>query len=751
MPLAARALYWLALLLAIAATGATFADDRNKIAREYNASRARCEMGASGVIVELIPPPGGRRHLSGGPTRAELYIEKLRQQASARGGAARMLTESLLMVHGTFSTLLDGFSASLDDAMLATILNDTEEVLVVEADCVVQAEDPFPEPNGGEIFGVGSNGVQTGAPWGLDRVDARTGRDSTYNYGGMTGQNVRVYVLDTGVRISHQDFGGRAVAGYSAGCPTGSESGCGSLWAYQGIIDDNLLSTRSCSAHGTHCASTVAGATYGIAKEATIVAVQALSCSGTGSWSQVIQAVEWSVQDSSSHQQPAVISMSLGGGRSTVLNNAVTAAHAAGVVVSVAAGNNNDDACLKSPASAPNAITVGSTTSADRRSSFSNYGTCLDIWGPGSSIIAASVASDTSTTTMSGTSMACPHVTGAVAQIRSARPDLSANQVIEALLCQATPNVISDVRTDSPNMFLFAGATVGAGCAPLPPRPPPSPPMPPPPPRPPPSPPSPRPKPPPPGPPPSPPGMCSNNCRYASDNDCDDGGPGAEYALCTRGDDCIDCGLRGLLPPGASPPPPSPSPPPGAVAPPSPTPPPPQPITGGMCTDTCRFASDADCDDGGPGAEFSMCPYGTDCIDCGAREASPPPAPPMTPSLCTNACRFSSDASCDDGGAGSEFGLCEYGTDCVDCGGRSWGSVPPPPSPSPPPPVWMPPSPSPPPPNVMPLPPSPPVAPGFTLSWASVQDIRTNPSLGSMFNAATSSACTRFPLLVKHE
>lgn len=184
-------------------------------------------------------------------------------------------------------------------------------------------------------------------------------------------------MLDTGIRISHQDFGGRAVPGWSSGCS--NPNSCSSGYVHQGVI-----TSSSCSGHGTHCASTVGGTTYGVAKRTTLVAVQVLSCSGSGSNSGVVAGIEWAVNDATANHpnSPSVISMSLGGGRNTAVNSAVAAAHDAGVVVVAAAGNDNGNACSKSPASAPEAITVGSTTSSDSKSSFSNHGMSAPIQNP---------------------------------------------------------------------------------------------------------------------------------------------------------------------------------------------------------------------------------------------------------------------------------------------------------------------------------------------------------------------------------
>ncbi|EOD22190.1 hypothetical protein EMIHUDRAFT_65068, partial [Emiliania huxleyi CCMP1516] len=242
--------------------------------------------------------------------------------------------------------------------------------------------------------------------WGIDRIDSRSGTDGQYDDSGVTGSGSLVYILDTGVRISHQDFGGRAEAGWSAGCPTNSESGCGdanSGWVYQGVITE---ATSQCNGHGTHCASTAGGATYGVAEGTTIITVQVLNCGGSGSTAGIVAGIEWAVADSKDRGLPAVISMSLGGGGANRFDAAINAAFAEGVLSVVAAGNSNADACDYSPASTPLAVTVGSTTNSDAKSGFSNHGTCVDIHAPGSGITAAWVGSDSDTTTISGTSMA---------------------------------------------------------------------------------------------------------------------------------------------------------------------------------------------------------------------------------------------------------------------------------------------------------------------------------------------------------
>merc|ERR1719213_708240 len=209
--------------------------------------------------------------------------------------------------------------------------------------------------------------------------------------------------------------------------------------------------------HGTHCAGTVAGANYGVAPGATIRSGKVLSDQGSGSWSWSYAALDWLATSSI---RPAIASMSLGGGGVIAgMRTAVDAAVSAGVTVVVAAGNENSDACGFSPAHVPNAITVGSTTSTDSRSSFSNYGSCVDIWAPGSSVLSASHTSDSATATLSGTSMACPHVSGAAALILGEDRSKSPQKVISDLLNAAISGAISDLRAGDTNALLYVGAS----------------------------------------------------------------------------------------------------------------------------------------------------------------------------------------------------------------------------------------------------------------------------------------------------
>ncbi|KAK3277497.1 hypothetical protein CYMTET_14499 [Cymbomonas tetramitiformis] len=260
--------------------------------------------------------------------------------------------------------------------------------------------------------------------WGLDRVDQDAlPLDELYDARGLNGSGVHVFVIDTGINAAHVDFAGRVGASYNA------------------ITDQP--SAPDGNGHGTHCSGTVMGTSYGVAKGATLHGVKVLSDSGSGTFADVIEGMEWVA---SRPERPAVASMSLGGGQSQAINDAVATMHGAGVTVVAAAGNNNGDACGNSPASAPEAITVGSTTSSDARSSFSNWGTCVDIFAPGSDITSAWVGSSTASRTISGTSMATPHVAGAAALYLESEPSASPAAVTAALVAAAAERVV-DSRT----------------------------------------------------------------------------------------------------------------------------------------------------------------------------------------------------------------------------------------------------------------------------------------------------------------
>jgi subtilisin family serine protease len=241
---------------------------------------------------------------------------------------------------------------------------------------------------------------------------------------------VNVYIIDTGIRLTHNQFGGRAFAGFDA---LGGNS-------------------TDCHGHGTHVAGTVGGSTYGVAKAVRLFAVRVLSCSGSGSTSGVIAGVDWVTAN---HLDPAVANMSLGGGVSNALDTAVNNSINAGVTYAIAAGNSNTNAANSSPARVAAAITVGSTTRTDARSSFSNFGSVVDVFAPGSAILSAWYTSNTATATLSGTSMAAPHVAGVAARILQSNPGASPATVRNEIVNTATAGVLSGIPTGTANRLLF--------------------------------------------------------------------------------------------------------------------------------------------------------------------------------------------------------------------------------------------------------------------------------------------------------
>ncbi len=279
-------------------------------------------------------------------------------------------------------------------------------------------------------------GTQGCAPWGLDRLDSRTLPLDTQFTPAGTGSGVKAYIVDTGVRTSHSEFTGRTVTGYSAigGTP------------------------QDCNGHGTHVAGTVAGTTYGVAKSATIVPVRVLDCSGSGSTSGVVDGINWAIGDHVAGT-PAVLNMSLGGGASKTMDDAVAAAVADGITVVVAAGNSTDNACYYSPAREASAITVAASDQSDNIAYFSNFGSCVDIFGPGVTILSAGITSDTAAATMSGTSMAAPHVAGVAAVYLGLNTSAPPSQVASALTASASVDRITGPN-GSPNKLSYVRSFV---------------------------------------------------------------------------------------------------------------------------------------------------------------------------------------------------------------------------------------------------------------------------------------------------
>jgi subtilisin family serine protease len=313
-----------------------------------------------------------------------------------------------------YAHAINGFSARMSDDR-AVAMSDDPRVKFVEEDSIMTA-----------------SVTQSNPPWGLDRVGQRDlPLNQTYSYT-ATGAGVNAYIIDTGIRITHTQFGGRASVGFDA-------------------VGDGQ-NGNDCNGHGTHVSGTVGGSTFGIAKSVRLFAVRVLSCSGSGSNAGVIAGVDWVTAN---HISPAVANMSLGGGVSAALDTAVRNSIASGVTYAIAAGNSNVNAANSSPARVAEAITVGATTMTDARSSFSNFGSVVDIFAPGSAILSAWRTSDTATNTISGTSMATPHVAGVAARFLQNNPGASAATVRNEIVAQATLNHLSGIPSGTANRLLF--------------------------------------------------------------------------------------------------------------------------------------------------------------------------------------------------------------------------------------------------------------------------------------------------------
>ncbi len=351
------------------------------------------------------------------------YIVKLKSDANRDSlnaadyvlqQADRLQTLYGVNVLQQYTHVFSGFAIKAKDEQIEALMNDPD-VERVEVNKVVRI-----------------NATQASATWGIDRVDARTGIDRAYNYT-STGKGVHAYIIDTGTRTTHSEFKGRTGEGFSS-------------------INDGK-GANDCHGHGTHVSGTIGGTTYGVAKDVTVHGVRVLGCDGSGDDAGVIAGIDWVEKNAI---KPAVANMSLGGDLSESLDEAVKSAVQSGVVFVVAAGNENQSACNVSPSNVPEAITVGATTRTDSRASYSNFGKCVDIFAPGSSITSAWRTSDTATSTISGTSMASPHVAGVVALYLEENPKATPAEIDALVKKNATPNVVKSPGTASPNLFIYS-------------------------------------------------------------------------------------------------------------------------------------------------------------------------------------------------------------------------------------------------------------------------------------------------------
>ena len=345
------------------------------------------------------------------PTVSASAVDQVAAAAGAHGA----------QVAYTYRSALRGFNATMDNATLSAV-RANPLVAYVESNAHVSAEFVSQPP-----------GTQPDPTWGLDRIDQRDRPfDMSYSWD-ADGSGVTAYIIDTGVYVEHNDFGGRAGNGYDF------------------VRDDPIA--NDCAGHGTHVAGTIGSTTYGVAKEVTLVGVRVLNCHARGNWARVVQGIDWVVAN---HDGPSVINMSLGGPPRRALDQAVTGAVSLGVVVVAAAGNDGADACDVSPARARAAITTGASAPTDAVAGFSNQGKCVDIFAPGVGVRSTYIGSPDADATLTGTSMAAPHVAGVAALYLSAHPDAGPDAVRRAIRMQATTDRLKLLGPGSPDMLLYS-------------------------------------------------------------------------------------------------------------------------------------------------------------------------------------------------------------------------------------------------------------------------------------------------------